>query len=44
MEENKSLSIKGKIEKYLMPLGMIGVVFYMVILYWGIYCGQNITL
>ena len=29
MEENKSLSSKWKIEKYLMPLGMIGVVFYM---------------
>ncbi|MEW9077042.1 hypothetical protein [Terrisporobacter glycolicus] len=29
MEDNKSLSIKDKIEKYLMPLGMVGVVFYM---------------
>ena len=30
MDENKSLSKRGKLEEFFMPLGMIGVVAYMI--------------
>lgn len=30
MEDNKDLSRKEKLERFLMPLGMVGVIFYLV--------------